>query len=193
MKAPAPKRLVTSGVRGPPTRFYLRGWIVSPPTLQFSGRNRDNAPIQRRERRERLPQYVRRVKGDLFQVRIYLPEYAGPLTSRNINFGIFRSIGAAERASIKILKILARGKTPWEAMRELQSSGDLPASVLPTYVYSREGGYGARVGKRGQHGERVVLECPGPFNQAEAAYEAMAAEIKRWEAAHPDRPVKRAA
>ena len=166
------------------------GWRPGEPIGKWLVRSRPEWHIIGRERREILPQYVRRIKGELFQVRIYIANY-GPAS---LNFGLFHSVGAAERASIKVQKLLARGKTPWEALRLLQQSSDLPGHILPTYVYARpDGRYGARVGKRGPNGRRVVLECPGPFAVAEEAYEAMVAEIRRWERANPGRPVKRAA
>ena len=128
--------------------------------------------VRLRHRRHACGEYVRKVKGEKYQLRWWLEADHGG----SINCGLYDSEWQAERVREQLKtacrSVAGRGTTVlslWEAMKPLIARGVIPAGVLPKYVYRTPEGYGARVKKGGR-----VLDCPGPFDSPEAAHTALA-------------------
>ena len=120
----------------------------------------------RRERREDLPKFCRRVKGGKIQLRIHL----GVEKGYAVNFGLYPSSGAAVMVRRKAHQLLRTEPDIWAVLARLRESGDVPDHVLPRWVYARKDrqGYGARVRRNG-----VEIELDGPYATPELAYAAM--------------------
>lgn len=135
-----------------------------------------------RERRHACDHlYVRKVKGNLYQLRWWVEAASGG----SVNCGLYPTEGEAHAAFRAIAAACAtvplRGKTAlslWAAMKPLVASGVLPGHLLPKYVVPCEGGpgYAARV-RLGTGADRRLLVEPGPFACPEDAHRAMVARL----------------
>ncbi len=128
----------------------------------------------RRERREDLPKFCRRVKGGKIQLRIHLGEEKGYA----VNFGLYPSSGAAVMVRRKIHQLLRTEPDVWAVLARLRASGDVPDHVLPRWVYARkdDSGYGARVRRDGR-----LIDLPGPYQTPEEAFAAMRKQLAQLE------------
>ena len=139
------------------------------------------APPERvRQRREPFGNHLKYTrypgKGRKEQVRLWSS------THGSINCGLYeRELAAVVRRKL-IPETARHPATPvgvWHALcavlEPLRRQGADVPDVLPKYVERRPGGgFLAFVRKGGRE-----IECPGPFDTPEAAYEAMAARLER--------------
>lgn len=136
--------------------------------------------VRLRERRHACGAYIRKVKGEKYQLRWWLEVTEGG----SINCGLYNSEWEAERVrgmlEQEVLKVAGRGKTAlslWAAMKPLIAKGVIPQRVLPKYVRRCEEGF---VGVVKREGEVRVTEL---FTAPEDAHRAMMEMLK------PDPPV----
>jgi hypothetical protein len=126
-------------------------------------------PRARRFRTHPCDWGIRRVKGQRFQLRIYLGR---PTKADSWNFGLYETHEAARYARRKLTAIWRPGMGPLAALRAAKAAGVIPPGVLPRWVRRVPGGYAARrVTRTG------TIELPGPFPDPETAYRAMAAAV----------------
>lgn len=133
-----------------------------------------------RERRHECGHFIRKVKGEKCQVRWWLAGYG------SINCGLYDEWTAGEVRRKLSAETARHPPTPlglWRALvrvltalRAAHWAGLPDADPLPRYVKALAEGAGfcAKVKKGGR-----VLECPGPYKDAEAAHLAMCAVLAR--------------
>jgi hypothetical protein len=120
----------------------------------------------RRERRNDLPKFCRRVKGGRIQLRIHL----GGEKGYAVNFGLYPSTGAAVMVRRKVHQLMRSEPNIWAVLARLRATGAVPDHVLPRWVYAHkdESGFGAKARREGQ-----LIHLPGPYPTPEEAFEAM--------------------
>lgn len=106
-----------------------------PVSIDSQKPTRDRRPIW-----DRLPYGVRPI-GNRWQLRVWFGGYK----NAHYNFGLYPSIFSAERVAKKAIALKEQGLDYLEILRKLKDSGDVPAHVLPRWVYQMpDGRYGAR-------------------------------------------------
>ena len=131
--------------------------------------------VKLRERRHECSEFIRKVKGDMFQLRPWIEAASGG----SMNCGLYKSEWEAERVRERLKRecqrVPGRGKTAlslWAAMKPLIEEGVMPSHLLPKYVIAVVGGFAARV-KMGKLPCRRLIKCLGPFATPEEAHLAM--------------------
>lgn len=136
--------------------------------------------VRLRERRHACSEFIRKVKGDKYQLRWWIEvEHGG-----SVNCGLYASEWEAERVRTQleeeVRKVPGRGKTAlslWLAMKPLIARGVIPAGVLPKYVRAVGGVFMGCV-RLGGKGGRVV-EHPERFATPESAHLAMMEMLRK--------------